>query len=286
MLRDATRTFDALEARWKGTFHFRAIGLSQAFDFAHGEREVLPTASTAKFCILCELFRQSRDEGLNLDQQVRWPSDSWRGGDGVLKVMRPEASLSWYNLAVLMMIVSDNIATQVVLNRVGGRKVTRFMRSLGLRDTFVPEAWPGGPTPGAEAEPMSTAWDLCRLAARVYRKEILDPDACADILSILRQNQCRDMLPRRLPVGEDHEGDAPEWIAHKQGCGPCRVEVGIVHTREIVYAMALFFKPRHPLPARCKSLAEYPPTLAAAEGCATLHQGLLCLNGMGTGESG
>ncbi len=87
------------------------------------------------------------------------------------------------------------------------------------------------------------------------------------IIRIMRQNRCRDMLPRRIPTGEDLDGLAVEWIAHKNGCGVCRVEVGIVNLKGLSFALGMFFKPNHAIPARFKSLADYPPTLAMAEAC-------------------
>jgi len=92
LARDCTE----IEARWDGTFHLRVVGLSTSFAFAHRERNVLPTASAAKLCILCELFRQAKTESLALDEQVTWTEASFRGGDGVLKVMHPGQSLSLY----------------------------------------------------------------------------------------------------------------------------------------------------------------------------------------------
>lgn len=259
-----------MEARWDGTYHVRVVGLTKPLEFARAERTVLPTASAAKLCILCELFRQSADGVLDLDGPVTWTAESFRSGDGVLKAMRRGLALPLYNLAVLMMTVSDNIATQVILERVGGDKVARFMHSLGLKNTAVPPTWPSGEE--GEAEPVSTAWDLCELAAKIYRREILTPAACEDILRIMRFNRCTDMLPRYIPVGEDMGGDAEEWIAHKQGYGTCRVEVGVVCTKPIAYAIGLFFNPRLNPPAAHKCLADYPPVLAAAEACRLIHQ--------------
>jgi len=174
-----------------------------------------------------------------------------------------------YNVAVLMMTVSDNIATQVILDRVGGDNVTSFMQAIGLKDTHVPPVWPAG---DGDEEPVSTAWDLCELAAMIYRRDILSPAARADIIRIMRFNRCRDMLPRYIPVGEDNTAEAEQWIAHKHGYGTCRVEVGIVRTSDVTFAVGLFFEPREQIAAPFKSLADYPPILATAEACRCVYR--------------
>ena len=106
---------------------------------------------------------------------------------------------------------------------------------------------------------------------KIWRREILRPADCDEIIRIMRANRATDMLPRYIPVGEDW-GEAEEWIATKPGYGHCRVEAGVVHTKQRTFALAMFFKPNRILPARFKCLADYPPVLAMAEGCRAVYE--------------
>ncbi len=257
----------ALEEKRGGSFYVQVQGINVPFVFFRGEKSVLPTASAAKLFILCELFHQAQLGKLDLDTLIECREEYARPGDGVLKAMRGNQKWSLYNLAVLMMTISDNIATQAVLDNVGGSNVTAFMQSLGLQYTFVPENWPGGKAAENDVEPASSAEDLCNLAAMIARKELISPEISLEIIRIMRFNRCTDMLPRYIPVGEDHLAVSEQWIAHKNGYGVCRVEVGIVRLYDVEFALGLFFQPRLPVNADYKCLADYPPVSAMAEAC-------------------
>lgn len=255
-----TARLDGLETEYNGRFAVRVERLDAPGSFHRAAERILPTASTFKLFVLCELFNQVAQGKLNLDQPVTPTPDMWSGGDGVLRAMPTFPTLSAHQMAILMMIVSDNVATIASTDLVGPHNVTQTMRDWGLHDTDIHDGRAGA------TQPVSSARDLCSLIARIYRHEVLSPDACDEIIRILRAQRCNDMLPRFLPVGEDW-GKADQWIANKTGYGPCRVEVGIVHTRDLTYAMAMFFEPNDVVKWDRKCLADYPPVLAMAHAC-------------------
>lgn len=263
-------TFSDLERKWNGTYSVQVEVLTDGRSFSLREREKRPTASTGKLFILCELFRQAAEEELDLNQEGAWDDDHVRGGDGLLKAMRQGQTLSLYNLAVLMMTVSDNTATQVLLEQVTPEKVNAFLADNGLGDSWMPPVWPSG-RQGERVHPQSTAHDLCELAARLYREQILTPDACQQIIRIMRFNRDNDMMPRYIPFGEDHLASRERWTAHKQGYGPCRVEAGLIHEPERTIAVGISYEPNEPVGSVAKSLADYPPVLAVAEACKAIY---------------
>jgi len=232
---------------------------------------VLPTASTCKLFVLCELFRQAEAGMLDLNAPITWKPEFHRGGDGVLRAMLPGQELSIHNMAVLMMIISDNIATATLVDLVGADNVTRTMRSWGLANSDLRQGLPGGAHASRMKQPVSTAHDLCTLITRIYRHELLTPKACDEIIRILRAQRCNDMLPRYIPVGEDW-GESETWIANKTGYGACRVEVGIVKAERVTFSVAMFFKPHDPPRNRRKCLADYPPVLAMANAGNAIYQ--------------
>ena len=256
----------SVEDAFGGAFFARVIDLGTNEEFCLREREVLPTASTFKLCVLCELFRQARCEGLDLSAAVTWRPEHRRTGDGVLRTMVGQQHLSVHNMAVLMMTLSDNVATAVLVELVGPDKETAFMHSLGLADTNIHEGLPGGERVHEMEQPQSTPHDLCELVARVYRHQVLTPEDCDEVVRIMRASRCNDMLPRYVPVGEDW-GDAADWIANKTGYGRCRIEVGLVHRGGTTIALAMFYRPAEAIGTRFKCLADYPPVLAMANAC-------------------
>tara|TARA_B100000029_G_scaffold297539_1_gene290726 strand:+ start:1920 stop:2888 length:969 start_codon:yes stop_codon:yes gene_type:complete len=255
-----------LERRFRGRFSIEAHRLDGEGHFALRPKTVLPTASTCKLFVLCELFRQAEQRMIDLSAPITWKPEFHRGGDGVLRAMVPGQELSIHNMAVLMMIVSDNIATATLIDRVGPDNVNRTMKSWGLMATDIHRGLPGGKKASQMQQPVSSAHDLCSLMTRIYRHEVLTPKSCNEIIRIMRAQRCNDMLPRYIPVGEDW-GEAKTWIANKTGYGACRVEVGVVHTAEVVFSLAMFFRPDPPPRNRLKCLADYPPVLAMANAC-------------------
>ena len=261
---------DGLEQKYNGHFSLEVQRLDADGHFVRRERRVLPTASTCKLFVLCELFRQADAGTVDLNAPITWNPEFHRGGDGVLRAMIPGQELSVHNMAVLMMIISDNIATATLVDLLGAEHVTRTMRSWGLADSELHQGIPGGAGSSRMKQPVSTAHDMCSLITRIYRREVLTPKICEEIIRILRAQRCNDMLPRHIPVGEDW-GAAKTWIANKTGYGACRVEVGIVKTNAVTFSLAMFFKPHDPPRNRLKCLADYPPVLAMAEACHAVY---------------
>lgn len=253
--------FERIERRFAGTLHIAVRDMASGECVVRNEHEVLPTASAAKLFVLCELFRQHLEEGVDLDRELVVEAEAFRPGDGVLRAFRPGFSLSLINLATLMMMVSDNTATGLLVKTVGPERVTTFMHALGLERTSMHQGFDVAPE---ASQPESSAFDCMTLMSKLLRHELLTPVLCDEVIRIMRANRMNDMLGRVLPVGEDW-GDAPEWIASKIGYGRCRAEVGAVHLAGRTWAIGIFFCPRTPLPLFTKSLADYPPVLAVAE---------------------
>ena len=265
---------DELEREYNGVFSVEVNRLDDEGHFGFRKDTVLPTASTCKLFVLCELFRQAEEGRIDLKAPITWKSEFHRGGDGVLRAMVPGQELSVHNMAVLMMIISDNIATATIVDLVGATNVTRTMQSWGLSKTDLHLGLPGGPNASRMKQPVSTAHDLCSLITRIHRHDVLTKESCQEIIRILRAQRCNDMLPRYIPVGEDW-GNARTWIANKTGYGACRVEVGIVKTDDVAFSLAMFFKPNKAPRNRLKCLADYPPILAMAKACHAVYQSFL-----------
>jgi len=264
------RRLDELEREYDGRFSVCVVDLETGERFERDAQTSRQTASTFKLCVLCELFRQAEAGAVDLEASAAWTERHWRGGDGILRAMQP-GSLSIHNLATMMITISDNVATNVVAELVGAENVTRTMRDWGLRDTDVFAGLPFGPRAAEMRQPISTARDMCSLITGIYRRELLAPESCDEIIRILRAQRCNDMLPRYIPVGEDW-GRATTWIANKTGYGRCRVEVGVVKSAAATFSMAMFFEPDTPVPHALKCLADYPPVLAMAHSCRAVYE--------------
>lgn len=96
--------------------------------------ESFPQASTIKWTVLYELFAQADEGRLDLGDVTRPPLPR-AGGSGMLQFLGDRLSLSWRDLAVLMMGLSDNEATNLLIAKVGIENVNRRLDALGLPRT-------------------------------------------------------------------------------------------------------------------------------------------------------
>ena len=99
-----------------------------------GDRLFNP-ASTLKIPVMVEVYRRIDAGELHLDDPWTLTDDNRVGGSGVLNQMRSGVSLSLYDLIYLMISISDNFATDVLINKAGVEAINRTMADLGMRNS-------------------------------------------------------------------------------------------------------------------------------------------------------
>ena len=122
---------ETLADRVDGVVSYTVVDVSTGDRFARLDTELLPTASTIKIAILYELFRQAEEGRIALDDPQPLSPSARAGGAGILQELRSPV-LSLRDLATLMIVLSDNTATNAVIDAVGMDNVTRRMEGLGL----------------------------------------------------------------------------------------------------------------------------------------------------------
>ena len=125
---------DAVAGALDGVMGFAIVGLESDERFERLANQTFPTASTIKLAILYELFRQADEGRIDLDARKDLDRLNAVGGTGILSELTTP-SLSIRDYATLMIVLSDNTATNVLIDAVGMEAVTRRMASLGLQNT-------------------------------------------------------------------------------------------------------------------------------------------------------
>ncbi len=218
--------------------------------------EIFPTASVFKIPLLVFLYALAEQGRIDLDARVSLSESDVVPGSGVLKELAPGLRPTVRDLAKLMIVVSDNLATDAIWSLVnGGSAVTDFIQGFGLRKTSVP--WNTGDLlslvvgidpPYSRRESyervtekllhldydrsgngfqcddrnnVTTPAEMMELLTLIMRREIVSPAACEEMLDILRAQQSNDRIPLYLP--------RPWNVAHKTGTiGPIRCDAGII----------------------------------------------------------
>jgi beta-lactamase class A len=184
---------DRLRARFGGTLGLAARHLETGEQLALNADRVFPTASVIKLAVLAELYRQAEEGTLRLDRRIALTAKDAARGSGVLRDLAPGLRPTLRDLAVLMIIVSDNVATKALIEAVGGAKAVNdtTRRRLGLR-SMVLHGY------GAKRLGESTPRDVCRLLAALAAGELWSTSASQDMLAILSRNLYLDQFPRYL----------------------------------------------------------------------------------------
>lgn len=195
---------------------------------------VFSQASAIKLPLLVELMRQVEEGKYGLDDSVTLEAKDIVPGSGVLQQLTPgKVRLTLRDVITLMVTVSDNTATNMLIDRAGMENVNATMTRLGLTDTRLQrkmmdeEAW------RADRENLSTPNQQAQLLQLLYQGKVLSEESRSEmfrILSIPKPGQIRTLLPDGTRV------------AHKTGSLPgVVVDVGIVFLQGrpfVVSAMA------------------------------------------------
>jgi len=214
---------------------------SEAFGFRENER--VQTASVIKVPIMVEVFARAKEHRLSLSEVVAFTEDNRVQGSGILQDLGLGLHLTIRDLVVLMIALSDNSATNMLIDRVGITAVNERMRSIGLPETTLFKKV-FRPAPAAVTEEqkkwglgVTTPAEMLLLMEKIYSKEILDAAACDDMISILKKQRDRDQIPRFL-TGKAWE---KVEVANKTGAlDRLRNDVGIVFSPEGDCVLALF----------------------------------------------
>ncbi len=228
-------------AGFQGTVSIFAKNLDSGATFALRADERIRTASTIKLAILAATF-QAVEEG-----KIKWSDLSTLHeedkvhGSGILGNEFTDGDrLPLNDLIHLMIVVSDNTATNMVLDRVGGDYVNELMDRLGFKQTrTLKKIGANGKEFQAGRDPVwkpygigvSTSRELVTLVEKMERGEIVSAAASREMIAIMKRCQDRDGIARRL---------GGTVVASKYGAlEKLRSDVGIVYSKHGRIAMAI-----------------------------------------------
>jgi beta-lactamase class A len=202
------------------------------------EREVFPQASSIKIAILFEAFKQAEEGRLNLDEFIALEEGRKVAGSGVLHYLgRPSLSLSVRDIAVLMVVLSDNTATNLLIDKVGMEAVNNRMDVLGLPKTRLRRRMMDLKAAGEGRENVSTPFEMMTLLEKIWKGDVLKEPFRKDLLGVLA-------IPKDSPL----QAGVPEGVdvAEKPGeLEAVRCDSGIVMMAGrpyILCAMTTFLK--------------------------------------------
>lgn len=212
-----------------------------------GADEEFETASTIKAFILAALYLQAQRGKADLAEEITYEQSQFVDGSGMLRALGVGAKLKVKDTATMMIICSDNIATNMIIDYLGLDTINACIRELGFAHTVL-----HNPLHFDRYRRLGTTTprDYAALFARIAKGELVSREASAEMLAILRQQHYNTMLTHDFPQYylDCEETGAPEliWVASKSGSmNACRNDGGIVHTPYGEYVIVLMNKDFH-----------------------------------------
>lgn len=191
---------------------------------------VIPAASVIKTALLLEMFRRSEEGSLALDETVPIKSESVVGGAGILPELEGEHRFTWRELARLMIVLSDNTASNAILNRLGFDAVNSLLRRIGARDTVFRRLFMADAAVYGENE--TTAADCVRILSELYSGQTICAHSRQETMDILGRQQFIEKIPARLPLGA--------VVGNKTGeLDGIRHDIAVVRAGRRCYALAV-----------------------------------------------
>jgi beta-lactamase class A len=205
----------------RGRMHVAAweLGTDDGKLVIRGE-EVVTAASTIKVPILAAALKEVGSGRLELDRPMPVPTRR-AGGSGVLQALTGLVSLTLADLLTLMVIVSDNAATNAIIELLGMDHINAFCAEQGLGGTVLRRRMMDAAAISQGLENTTTALDQAKLLDAVAETALLAEPLRTFALQALAAQQFTDALPSLLP-------DSVQ-VAHKTGELPgVRHDVGII----------------------------------------------------------
>lgn len=228
-------SYDGFMGLYADDFHGNVIAM--------GADEKFETASTIKTYILVSLFDEIEKGRASLEDMLTYQRKHVVDGSGVLVSMEPGAVMRAKDVATLMIIVSDNIATNMMIDYLGIDTINRCIQRLGCRDTVL-----HNPIDFEKYDRLGTTTprDYASIFVRMARGKLLSPQSDARMVEILKKQHYNSMITGNFPpvyMDPDNTDDVLIRVASKSGSmNACRNDGGIIYTPYGSYVLVMLHK--------------------------------------------
>jgi len=174
--------------------------LTTGNQFSLHENEVFAQASSIKITVLANLFLQAQQGKLKLTDLYTVQSSDLVPDSDIMGGLTPGVTrITLRDLATMMVAVSDNSATNVLIDRVGMANVNAMLDSLGLAHTRLRRKMMDVEAARQGRENISTPREMMTLLEDIYRGKLLDKESTAEFFKVLSTNK-DSWIPRDLPA--------------------------------------------------------------------------------------
>lgn len=186
---------------------------------------VFPSASVIKIPMLALLLQDAKEKKTDLYSPHKVSETNKVGGTGIYRELDPYYEPSVYTLAKLMIVLSDNSATNEIMDLIGMEQFNSFCFKLGYSHTKLMRKMLDFQAVKEGKNNYMCAGDAGRMAASIARKKFVDAEISETIENMMLGQQYRNKLPALIPAipsyapPEEHSNIKPDTVlvANKTG---------------------------------------------------------------------
>jgi beta-lactamase class A len=182
----------------------------------------VPAASIVKIPIMAAVFEAQKKGRLSLSDKIKLQQKDKAGGSGSLKNERAGKEFSIQELIMLMMSISDNSATNILISLLGMDNLNQWFQDNGLKDTNLSRLMMDMASRDKGIENYTTAYDIALILDRFYNGKFISGKVSSECMEIMKLQKTKNRIPAKLP--------ADTKVLHKTG-----LEKGICHDAGIVF---------------------------------------------------
>ncbi len=203
--------------------HIEDLQTKETFTINPGR--VFPAASVIKIPLLALLLEDAREGRVDLERSVGVAPENRVGGTGILCELPENLTLPLSAFARLMIVLSDNIATNTVIDAVGMDRLNAFCRERGMPDTRLQRKMMDFDAIARGLNNFTSAADIGKMLSLLAEGKWSTPEISSAIVDCLAGQQLRSKLPALIPAipvqSTTKERSAPPegrvYVAHKTG---------------------------------------------------------------------
>jgi beta-lactamase class A len=191
-----------------------------------------PAASVAKMPVMTAAYQLAQKRKIDLNKQIVFKEEDKIGGSGVLRWMKAGNIYSIRNLIRLMISISDNTATKLVVEQLGYSKINDSIKNLGLKGTkIVDKTMLNEPTD--KNTNLTTPYDMAELCLLIKNSDLFSNESKKEMLAYMKNQYYRWGICRGVPRGI--------VIANKTGNHEGVLnDVGIIYSPAGNYVLSIF----------------------------------------------
>jgi beta-lactamase class A len=194
-------TVTDVDRKLDGVLGVAILDLNSGQKFELRASDVFPQASCIKIAVLAELYRQAQTGRLKLTDLYTVQAGDLVADSDIMNGLTPGVTrITLRDLATMMVAVSDNSATNVLIDRVGMDNVNALMDSLGLPHTRLRRKMMDLKAASEGRENVSTPAEMMVLLEDLYRGKVLNKEMTDDFFKVLSTHK-GSFIPRDLPEG-------------------------------------------------------------------------------------